>query len=714
MNAMGRRMVCRETASVVAHQVNQYRMSFALVPMLVFAGVVPARCQAPGGERVVAVEDGAADPAISPNGTRIAVSILGKIWILPASGGRASQISRGISWDTHPSWSPDGQFLAYSHELPGGSDLVIANLATGTSAVVYHTERQILQNQFTSTGKDIFFISQSDQLDAHLLDISISGGDPKPITEAQNWHEWAFALSPDDQQVLLTSGRYGGANLYRLQLSDRRATRLSDTPWNQFSVAWSADGKTLYYIESVNALDAVMAMPAGGGTPRQIFSSPYDDKELALAPGGKSAVLCAGRKLYRLSLDSGALSPIPFEARFTLPPQSVADMLLTHARLWDGSGGPVLDNATIEIRNGKIASIRQGYTPSVPIGIPVIDAHGRTVMPALMDNHYHFWDAAQGPYLLSRGVTNIRDPGAPLSLSMNFKEAISMGLFPGPDIYSAGPLIDGLGTYHPMVAVSIDDPGAAAALVRSFKAQGVSLLKVYFMLKPEVLCAVVQEAHKVGLPVTGHIGVRTSWGRAIDCGIDGLNHIRLWADFLPLDEQPQGQNESLDAEKNPIARMQADWREIDPDSARVSALIEKMAKARVGFDPTLSIQTIPDSMRKTLGLDQFATAQESYERMARFVARAQQMGVFLLAGTDDGSLFDEMESYAKAGVPNTAILEAATANGAKWLRMQSDFGTIAPGRRADIIIVDGEPLKDVKDLRKIDVVVKDGRVVFRR
>jgi len=109
--------------------------------------------------------------------------------------------------------------------------------------------------------------------------------------------------------------------------------------------------------------------------------------------------------------------------------------------------------------------------PAPTPGVPVVDAHGRTVMPALMDNHYHFWDYQQGPFLLSRGITNIRDPGAPLSLSMNFKEAIAMGLFPGPDIYSAGPLIDGLGDYHPLVDVMIDDTAAAATVVRAFKAQ---------------------------------------------------------------------------------------------------------------------------------------------------------------------------------------------------------------------------------------------------
>jgi hypothetical protein len=335
-------------------------------------------------------------------------------------------------------------------------------------------------------------------------------------------------------------------------------------------------------------------------------------------------------------------------------------------------------------------------------------------MPALMDNHYHFWDYSQGPMLLTRGITNIRDPGAPLSLSMSFKEAIALGLFPGPHIYSAGPLIDGLGDYHPLVDVMLDDTAQAATLVRAFKAQGVDLLKVYFMLKPDVLCAVVREAHKVGLRVTGHIGVHTSWGRAMDCGIDGLNHIRVWADFLPANEQPQGEDESLDADKNEVPRMQADWREIDPDSPRVEALIDKMRSTHVGFDPTLSIQQIDDGMRKTLGLAQLATAQDSYRRMGRFVARAQQKGVFLLAGTDDGNLFDELDAYDSVGVPNAAILQAATVNGAKWLGKDAEFGTVAVGRRADLIVVDGDPLKNIGDIRKIDIVLEDGRIVFRK
>jgi len=397
-----------------------------------------------------------------------------------------------------------------------------------------------------------------------------------------------------------------------------------------------------------------------------------------------------------------------------LPEQASPDLLITHARLITATNAAPIENASIEIRGGKIAAIRTGAQTPPTSTLPVIDAAGKTVMPGLMDNHYHFWDIFDGPRLLSRGITVIRDPGSDLADTLSYREAMALGITPGPRIYTTGPLIDGHGGYHPMVDVEIDDPQAAANLVRSLKAQGVDALKVYFLLKPEVLREVVKEAHAQGLRVTGHIGVRTSWTQAMDAGIDGFNHIRLWSDFLSPAEQPQGENESLDAEKNPIPRMQADWSKIDPKGERAGALIQKMVDHHIGFDPTLSIQQLGDYWRRSLGLEQYQIATDTYARMGQFVARAQKAGVVLLAGTDDGSLFEEMESYAAAGVPNVEIVKAATVNGARWLGKDPEFGTIEPGRRADLVIVDGDPLKDIKNMRKISTVIEEGRVVFSK
>jgi hypothetical protein len=669
----------------------------------------------PPRTRIVTVDHGAQDPAVSPDGAQIATSIFGKIWVMFIAGGEARQISEGLAWDTHPVWSPDGQSLAFAHQLPSGTELVVRNLTTGGTTTIYHTESGIGQIAFHPKSGELFFVLERSQYDAHLFRIPANGGTARQLTRNENWHEWSFALSPDARDILYDSGRYGGSDLYCLHLDTMQSTRVTQTSVHEFSTAWSRDGKRWAFIRTDNGADSVMVQPATSGPPRAVFTSPYDQKQLALLPDGQSAVLCAGRRLYRLNLTSGDILPIAFTARFVVPELAKADLIITGARLLDPSAGRATPNATLEIREGRIAAIYTGQAANrLFAGVPVMDAAGRTVMPGLMDNHYHYWSAFDGMGLLARGVTTIRDPGVAISMSMNFKEAIALGLLAGPDIYTCGPLIDGLDGYHPYVDVELNKPEAAAPLVRALKAQGVDALKVYFMLNADVLRAVLKEARAQNLPVTGHIGVRTGWREAMEAGITGLSHIRVWRDFLPLAKQPQGENENLDASRNLIARMQANWTDIDPDGAGAGALIRLMIDKHIGFDPTLAIQRLGDSDRRRFGLEQLAIVKDSYKRMAQFVARADKMGALLLAGTDNESLFDELDAYAEAGIPNAEILKAATVNGAEWLGKRNEFGTLEAGKRANLIIVDGDPLKDLKDLRRLSVVIKDGRVVYRK
>ena len=694
------------------------RIVFALLlslSLLVGVGLPRGRSSASVNPetRLVTLDHGAVDPVVSPDGSQIAVSILGTIWAIPSSGGEAKQITTDAGWFSHPGWSPDGKSLAYAQQLSDGSNLIIRNLATGESNKLYHTEFGLRQITYSPDAKNIFFLLDRNQYDCHLFRIAVGGGEPTQLTFTTNWHEWTFALSPDGKQVLLDSGRYGGSNLYSIQLEGLKSRRLTNTPAHDFSPVWSPDSNAYFYIERDNGIETVIAQHVKGGTARRIFSSPYDEKQLVLDPEGKSAILCAARRLYRLDLDSGKATPILFQARFNLPALAKPDLVIINARVFDAVNNDVRPNSTIEIRDGRIISIKTGQSVA-PAGVEVIDAQGKTVLPGLMDNHYHYWSPTTGPLLIARGITSVRDPGVDISSSLNYKDANALSIVNGPDIFTCGPLIDGLNGYHPAVDVELSKPEAAAALVRSLKAQGVDGLKVYFMLNPDVLAAVIKEAKAQGLPVTGHIGVRTGLRQAMESGINGFNHVRVWRDLHDPGKQPDGDNESLDGSKNPIPRMQADWNDIDPDGPQAEALIKMMVDKKIGFDPTLVVQQISDPYRKMLSLDEYSTAQESYKRMSRFVARAYKMGVMILAGTDDSDLFAELEGYSAAGIPNYDVLKTATINGAKWLGKQNDIGTIEQGKRANIIIVDGDPLKDIKDLRKITTVVKDGRIVYKK
>ena len=688
---------------------------FPMIPLVLLAAPLLGISQAGPLERVVTVEKGAQDPAISPDGTQIAASILGKIWLLPASGGEARQVTFGIGWDTHPAFSPDGQFLAYAHHIPGGAGLVVLNLATGGSASLYRTEYAIGHIAYPPQGKSLFFLLDRDQLDSHLWSVPLNGGEAKQFSFTENHHEWSFAFSPDGKTVLLDHGRYGGSDVYTMELQTGDAVRQTQTPGHEFSVNWTADGKSFVYIGSEDGRDSVFIKPADGGEAKAVLSSPYDQKQVAVFPDGKSAVLCASRLLSRLDLSTGKTTAIPFKARFRLPPLEEPNFLITNARLFDGTGSPVVEKATIEVRNGRVAAVHKGETAVPPApGVRVLDAAGKMVLPGMMDNHYHYWFPFDGPSLLMNGITAIRDPGSAVSWSLNFKDAVSLGVLDGPDIFTTGPLLDGNPGYHPLVDVEITRPEAAAELVQALKKQGVDAIKVYFMLNPEVLKALVVEAKKLGLKSTGHIGVRTGWGEALDAGIDGFCHLRVWHDFLPLDLQPDGTRESLDFRKDPVARMQSDWSMIDLESTPVRTLLRRIVDQGIGLDPTLAGQRFEDGQRKQFGFAQQKIAKDTYVRMKAFVKRAWETGAQILAGTDNGPYFDELEAYAEAGLPATAILQTATINGAKWLGKEKDFGTVEVGKRANLVLVEGDPLKNIKDLRAVAIVIKDGRIVFRK
>jgi len=506
------------------------------------------------------------------------------------------------------------------------------------------------------------------------------------------------------------SGRYEGTEVFVLDTEELSAERITDSPARETSVAWSDDGRERAWIAQRDGVDRVM-VSTDGSAAREVYRRPAGQSELVFDRQGR-LLLANARELFRIDPATGAAVSIPVRATLERAADPADDWALTNVRLFDAVADEAVENAYVVVRDGRIAEVGTG-TPDTG-DLRVVDGRGRTLLPSLMDNHYHFWWPQQGQRLLASGVTAVRDPGVAIADGMDYKDAIRYGLLPGPDIFSAGPLLDGPGGYHPMVDIPLETPEAAAPLVRALKRQGVDGLKAYFLLEPDVLAAVVAEAEVQGLPVTGHIGVGTSWDEAMDAGIDGFSHVRVWKDFLDPEVQPDGTDESLDSSRDRVSRMQADWTDIDPESEEVGALIRRLAETGTAIDPTLAIQRIPDQAREQFSMEEFAMARQSFERMQAFVRKAVEAGVPLLAGTDNVGLNNELEVYEDAGIANAAILKAATVAGARWIGAEDEFGTVEVGKRANLLLVEGDPLERIRDLREIDLVLKDGVVVFRR
>jgi len=199
--------------------------------------------------RTVTLDRGVQDPAVSPDGSRIAVGIIGDLWLVPIEGGAASQLTTGAGWDAHPAWSPDGRFMAYSHRRRGHSDLVLRTMATGGTRTLYSTEHSIGQIAFHPTEAKVFFVRDLGQYEAHLWSVPTSGDGAQQVTHGTSPQaEWSFALSPDGSEVALEWVRFGPADLFRMTLDSVPAVdRLTETPHDEFGVQWTADGASLIY-----------------------------------------------------------------------------------------------------------------------------------------------------------------------------------------------------------------------------------------------------------------------------------------------------------------------------------------------------------------------------------------------------------------------------------------------------------------------------------
>jgi imidazolonepropionase-like amidohydrolase len=383
-------------------------------------------------------------------------------------------------------------------------------------------------------------------------------------------------------------------------------------------------------------------------------------------------------------------------------------------RLIDGTGKPAVENAVVVLKDGKIAAAGPAASTPVPEGVQVIDAHGKSVLPGLWEMHAHFEQVEWGPIYLATGVTTARDVGNEREFIVAARDAIATGKGIGPRLVMAG-VVDGTSPFS-LGVIRVDTPEQAREQVQKYKAEGFQQIKVYSSVKPEILKIVTAEAHRLGMTVTGHIPQGMNAIQGIEDGVDQINHISYLVAVMA--DQKTGTIASDSPQVKKVLQLLLKHHTVvDPTVALMEIVAHSTDTPMSTFEPgVLKVAPEMSEALETMGVP----PQQAQQSAAHFrlqletVRLLHQAGVPIVVGTDQSvpgfSVDREIELYVQAGFTPMEAIQAATLVAAQAMGMEKESGTIEVGKRADVILVDGNPLENISDIRKVNAVFAGGRM----
>ena len=411
------------------------------------------------------------------------------------------------------------------------------------------------------------------------------------------------------------------------------------------------------------------------------------------------------------------------------------NVLFQHANVFDAEAGKLLPDQDVLVAGNKISSV----SPSRKLDaaalkqFETIDASGKTLIPGLWDMHAHV-SGNDGLLNLAAGVTTVRDLANDTDELLARRNRIQDGTEIGTRIILAG-FIDGPGPYQGPTKVLAATEAEARAAVDNYVKLGYVQIKIYSSVKPEIVPAIIDEAHKNGLRVSGHIPAYMIASQCVKLGYDEIQHVN----FLVLNFFPEVKETQTRARLTEPAKLAA---RLDLNSPEVQAFARLLKEHGTTLDPTMSIfenqylsrpgeipigyapafPRLPTQVRRGMlsgglqvpdGMD--ATFKKSVDNMVKLVGLLYKAGIPIEAGTDSlagFTLHRELELDVQAGIPATEVLKLATLGAARIMKKESELGSIAPGKLADLVLIDGNPATSISDVRKAALVMKDG-VLYR-
>jgi hypothetical protein len=406
----------------------------------------------------------------------------------------------------------------------------------------------------------------------------------------------------------------------------------------------------------------------------------------------------------------------------------------THVRAFV-DGKRFVDDETVVVDKGVITQVGAAGAIKIPAGAQVIEGEGQTLVPGLWDSHQHVGDDSSGPFLLSLGVTSARDPGNDNELTLSRAKRRAAGELLMPHVYPSV-LIDGKGPMSAQVGTVVTSEEEAIKVVDSAAARGFTGIKFYGTYNPAWVAPAAAEAHKLGLHVHGHLPAGMRPSQAIADGYDEITHIY----FVMMEAMP----DDIVATSNGINRFQGTGKyakDVDLNAEPMKSLISTMAKKQIVSDPTLVVAeglfvpengdvgaayapyigTMPPATERGFRQGGFSVDKgytrddyrKSFHKLVDLVGAMHRSGVPIVAGTDGSGmeLVRELELYVDAGFTPEEALDAATIVPARNVHADKTTGSIAVGKVADLVLVEGDPSKRIGDLRNTRKVMMDGKLM---
>ena len=408
------------------------------------------------------------------------------------------------------------------------------------------------------------------------------------------------------------------------------------------------------------------------------------------------------------------------------------DLVIRNARLFDPRDLSVTPGTSVVVSGERVIRVGPAADIKPSASAEVIDANGRFLMPGLWDNHQHFSDN-DGALDLANGVTSARDMANDTDTILERVARFDNGNELGPRVLKAG-IIDGSGEFAGPTKMRVDTADQAIEDVDWYADHGYAQIKIYSSIKPELVPIIADHAHARGLRVSGHVPAFMSARQFVEGGADEIQHLNFIVLNFLFPEVKETRN------RDRFIKVAEHAGEFTPDKSEVRDFINFLQQHHTVLDPTISIfeglfcgdpsaitpgleeivPRFPPRVRRAMlsgalevPPDKQAAYHEAFPAMLRLLKAIHDGGVTIIPGTDalaGYTLHHELELYARAGIAPAEVLRMATWTPALVMGVNKDRGVIAPGKLADMILVDGDPTKNIQDINKITTVIKGGKV----